>query len=64
MARASSASRAAEQGVPLGRVDETPAQQQIAGAAVRLAVTLRQAPLVDPDAARVDQPRSRVGDGG
>jgi hypothetical protein len=54
--------RGPEQGLPFGGVEQSPAQQQVARGTVRLAVTLGQAPLVDPEAARVDQAGAQVGD--
>ena len=54
--------RGPDQGLPFGRVEQSPAQQQVTGGAVRLAVALSQAPLVDPEAARVDQAGAQVGD--
>ena len=53
--------RGPDQGLPFGRVEQSAAQQQVARGAVRLAVALGQAPLVDPEAARVDQPGAQVG---
>jgi hypothetical protein len=53
--------RGPDQGLPFGRVEQAAAQQQVARGTVRLTVALRQAPLVDPEAARVDQPGAQVG---
>jgi hypothetical protein len=48
--------------VPFDLVEQAAAQQHVARGAARIAVTLGQAPLVDPEAARVDQPGAQVGD--
>jgi hypothetical protein len=47
--------------VPFDLVEQAAAQQHVARGA-RIAVALGQAPLVDPEAARVDQPGAQVGD--
>jgi hypothetical protein len=53
--------RGPDQRLPFGRVEQAAAQQQVACGTARLAVPLGQAPLVDAQAARVDQPGAQVG---